>query len=132
VHYLCDTNVVSEAMRRSPNRDVLSWFESLETVIISVITVEEIRCGLTCKDACRQSDWFEEFCQIGCDVLPVTEEIATYAGILRSQLRKAGRVHTQADMLIAATAAQHALTLATRNVADFDNCGIPVFNPFPV
>lgn len=132
MRYLCDTNIVSEAMRRSPNRDLLLWFESLDTVIISVITVEEIRCGLAHKDAHRQLGWFEEFCRIGCEVLPVSKAIATRAGILRGQLRKAGRLQTQADMLIAATASRHGLTLATRNVADFDRCGIPVFNPFPL
>ena len=35
-----------------------------------------------------------------------------------------------ADMLIAATAQIHALTLVTRNVRDFDGCGIAVLNPF--
>jgi hypothetical protein len=32
--------------------------------------------------------------------------------------------------MIAATAAHYGLTIATRNVADFTRCGVPVLNPF--
>ena len=46
------------------------------------------------------------------------------------KLALAGQVREQADMLIAATAQIHALTLVTRNVRDFDGCGIAVLNPF--
>ena len=49
---------------------------------------------------------------------------------MRAQLATRGHVRSQADMLIAATAQVHALTLVTRNVRDFDGCGIAVLNPF--
>ena len=52
------------------------------------------------------------------------------AGVLRGQLGRRGRPRAQADMLIAATAALHGLTLATRNVRDFEDCGVAVVNPF--
>jgi toxin FitB len=39
-------------------------------------------------------------------------------------------VRTQPDMFIAATAQVHALTLVTRNVRDFEHCGIAVLDPF--
>ena len=63
-------------------------------------------------------------------VLPVTEDIARRAGELRAQMALIGQVRQQPDMLIAATAQVHALTLVTRNVRDFDDCGIAVLNPF--
>ena len=39
-------------------------------------------------------------------------------------------MRAQPDMLIAATAQIHGLTVVTRNVRDFDGCGIAVLNPF--
>jgi toxin FitB len=62
--------------------------------------------------------------------LPVTTTISEYAGNLRGFHRTKGRVRHQADMLIAATAKIHDLTLVTRNTKDFDNCGIAILNPF--
>ncbi|MEH2256076.1 PIN domain-containing protein [Nostoc sp.] len=65
-----------------------------------------------------------------CQVLPITIEIAKRSRELQGQLRLSGKTHTQADMMIAATAQIHQLTLVTRNIRDFDGCGIPLLNPF--
>ena len=64
------------------------------------------------------------------EVLAVTTDVARCAGALRGQLQLRGQTRTQADMLIAATAQIHALTIVTRNVRDFDGCGVAVLNPF--
>jgi predicted nucleic acid-binding protein len=50
--------------------------------------------------------------------------------MLRGQFQARGVTRSQADMLIAATASLHGLTLVTRNVQDFDGCAIAVINPF--
>jgi predicted nucleic acid-binding protein len=63
-------------------------------------------------------------------VLPVTDAIARRGGEMRAALAARGQVRSQADMLIAATAQVHALTVVTRNVRDFDDCGIALLNPF--
>ncbi len=131
MRYLCDTNIISEVMRREPVPEVLSWFQQQSVIALSVVSVEEIQCGLAFKQAPRQLEWFEEFCESCCSILPLIEPIAVHAGILRGQLRRSGHVRTQADIFIAATAAHHGLALATRNIADFDHCGIPLLNPFP-
>ncbi|MDB9536336.1 PIN domain-containing protein [Dolichospermum planctonicum CS-1226] len=65
-----------------------------------------------------------------CQILPITAEIAQLCGKIRGQQRLSGKTVTQADMMIAATAQTHQLTLVTRNIRDFDSCGIPLFNPF--
>ena len=49
---------------------------------------------------------------------------------IRGDLQARGETRSMADMLIAATAQRHQLTLATRNTRGFEGCGIPLFNPF--
>lgn len=74
--------------------------------------------------------WFEKFIALHCSVLPITPEIALRGGQLRGELAARGTVRSQADMLIAATAQVHALTVVTRNVRDFEDCMVPLLNPY--
>jgi toxin FitB len=127
---LLDTNVVSELARPTPDANVVRWMSELDELALSVITVEEVFFGLTAKPSVRVQRWFEMFVPSYCRVLAVTDAIARHAGILRGQLSRRGKTRTQADMLIAATAAAHGLTLATRNRRDFAGCGIVVLDPF--
>lgn len=127
---LCDTNVISELIRRKPNRGVLDWAEGIRTVALSVVTLDEIVFGLAWKPIPRIAAWFEEFLDHRCELFPVTPQIARVSGQLRGQLQARGQTRTQGDMLIAATAKVHGLTLVTRNVRHFDACGVPVLNPF--
>jgi predicted nucleic acid-binding protein len=130
MNYLCDTNILSEAMKRQPDPKVTQWLSVQELVYVSVITAEEIYFGLTYKEAPKQREWFEKFLRFGSEVLPVTLAIAKRCGELRGNFRKKGIIRTQADLLIAATAHEHNLMLATRNTRDFDDCGIQLLNPF--
>ena len=68
--------------------------------------------------------------ETGIRVHDVTTPNARAAAELRAARDAAGRRVAQADMLIAATALVHGLTLATRNVSDFEDCGVPMFDPF--
>ncbi|MEM7536293.1 MAG: type II toxin-antitoxin system VapC family toxin [Chloroflexota bacterium] len=128
--HLCDTNIISELARPKPNAGVITWISSQTTLRISVITLEEIRYGLAWRPKPKIERWFDSFLQTRCEILPITPEIAHHAGQLRGQLASKGRVHGQADILIASTAAIHNYTIVTRNVKDFENCGIDLFNPF--
>lgn len=128
--HLLDTNVVSEIMRPRPAPRVLSWIRALPAAAISVVTLEELSFGLALKPNPRMDAVLQEFLAGGCAVLPVTDAIARRCGGMRAQLRREGQVRTQADLLIAATAAEHRLTLATRNAGDFSGCGVPVLDPF--
>lgn len=127
---LVDTNVVSELARPRPAPQVLEWASGLAVVVLSTISVEEVFFGLAAKPNVRIERWFTDFLDSDCRVLEVTAPIARHAGVLRGQLARRGRTRTQADMLVAATAAWHGLTLATRNERDFDDCGVTVVNPF--
>jgi toxin FitB len=128
---LVDTNVLSELARRRPDPAVARWASAVVLpVAVSVVTLEEIYFGLAWRPNAEIRAWFDDFLTSSCSLLPVTETIARRAGELRGQLRAAGRQRTQADMLVAGTAQAHQLALATRNVRDFDGCGITVVNPF--
>jgi predicted nucleic acid-binding protein len=74
--------------------------------------------------------WFETFVGDYCEILDVTPRVARRAAELRAVLGARGTPRTQADMLIAATAAEHDLVLVTRTARDFIGCGIRVLNPF--
>ncbi|PLZ86699.1 PIN domain-containing protein [Fischerella thermalis CCMEE 5196] len=127
---LCDTNIISELARPLPNSGVLAWSRTVTSINLSVITVEEIYYGLTAKPNSRIQNWFDSFLIIHCQIFPITLEIAQCAGEFRGILRTQGKPRSQADMLIAATAKIHNLTLVTRNTKDFEDCGIFTLNPF--
>jgi predicted nucleic acid-binding protein len=129
---LVDTNVLSELARPRPAPAVLAWASSLDRMMLSAITIDELFFGLTTRRSPRMERWLEAFLTNHCTTLDVTSAIARHAGILRGQLAARGKTREPADMLIAATAAQHGLTLATRNERDFADCGIVVYNPFDV
>jgi predicted nucleic acid-binding protein len=130
VTYLCDTNVLSELARPAPNPGVLAWAAEVRNVSISAITIDEVIFGLTLRPNARILAWFEEFVANSCQVLDVTAAVARLAGAMRARLAGRGQVRTQADMLIAASAAAHGLTLVTRNTKDFAGCGVDLLNPF--
>lgn len=127
---IVDTNIVSELLRPRPNAGVLQWATEQRELAISVISVDEsiyglIRCGNRALLAA-----YEEFLLKRCTVLPISEEVARRAGKLRGDFSLKGITRSQPDMLIAATAQAHNFTLVTRNVRDFDSCGIALLDPF--
>lgn len=130
---LVDTNIISELMNQSPNPGVLAWARAAEAAQaqfwISAVTVHEVAYGLAKKPNPRKLAWFEQFLA-RCKVVEVSEMIARSAGEQRGILASHGQVRHMADMIIVATARVNALSLITRNVRDFDGCGIAVLNPF--
>jgi predicted nucleic acid-binding protein len=133
--YLLDTNILSETIRRNPNKAVIAWLNQLpgEALYVSVLTLGEIRKGIeTLADRKRREklrlwlehelpEWFEG------RVLPVNLEVADRWGRL---LAEVGRPAPTIDSLLAATALHHELRLVTRNSGDFDYPGLEVINPF--
>jgi toxin FitB len=130
VNFLIDTNVVSELTKRRPNPGVLTWASKITgQQQLSAISVDELRFGMARRPDPRIIDWLEQYLRDN-PVLPVTREIAERAGAMRGDFSRKGIVREQANMLIAATAQHHNLTLVTRNTRDFENCGIGLLNPF--
>lgn len=128
---LLDTNIVAELSRRRPNPVVERWASTVKPPFgFSVVSLEEVRYGLSWRPTPRAELWFSEFLAGFCSLLPVTDTVARRAGDLRGRFQAAGETRTQADMLIAATALEHQLPLATRNTRDFNGCGVALVNPF--
>lgn len=127
---LVDTHVISELSRPRPNEGVLAWAQTVSQIALSVVAVEELAFGLAWRPNERIRAWMERFLDERCEVLPVTLEIARRSADMRGRAAARGRVHTQADTLIAATAELHQRTLVTRNVRDFRHLGIALLNPF--
>ena len=128
--FLIDTNVLSEFVRKRPDPGVLQWAREVRRVAVSVATLEEVYFGLSWKPNPRVRLWLEGFLDTNCEILPVTPEIAKRSGEIRGQFQAHGQTRSTADMIIASTAQEHDLTLVTRNVRDFANCGILLLNPF--
>lgn len=132
--FLLDTVTISE-IRRGPKADpqVWRWQQDLSSAYLSVISLHELRFGIRkveTKDtlfAARLAAWYETILAQpeAFRVLNVDRGIAEQAAEFRANLGTA-----LADSLIAATAKVHNLTLATRNIADFQSCGIKLVNPW--
>lgn len=127
--FIADTNVISELVRIRPHPGVLSWIDRQDRLTVSAVTVEEIEYGLSAKPNAESRRVLERVLG-ACLIYPVTREVGRRAGELRGSLRRRGITRSQADMLIAATALVHGCVVATRNVKDFEGCGVEVFNPW--
>jgi toxin FitB len=137
--WLLDTNIISETRRFKPEAKVLAFIidHPLEELYISIVTVAELRFGielLTQGDARRVelNEWLSSEIRPMFEhrVLPITEDVMLRWRLLVHQGRKAGYTYSQPDLLIAATALQHGLTVVTRDQSEFERAGVPVVNPW--
>jgi predicted nucleic acid-binding protein len=132
--YLIDTCVVSEVRRRTPQ--AVAWLRAAqpETLFLSALTIGEITKGVMIK---MRSDppvaagllrWLDELRFAYADrILPIDDAVATRWGHLMAQ-----RSRPVADALVAATAHVNNKIIVTRNVADFEDLGVPVIDPWAV
>ncbi len=132
--YLLDTNVLSALRRRERNPEVGRWVEHqrMADLYLSVVTVGEIERGITLQQrnnpafAADLALWLDRVLRwYGNRILALDLATARRWGQLSALLG-----HDSADLLIAATALEHGLTVVTRNVRHFEPTGVPVVNPF--
>lgn len=131
--YLLDTNVISELPRRNPNQGAIDFLESLDEIVISAVTVDEIEFGIQRTEKKQKQmllKWWNALLSIPPIIIPVDETVAKTAGRLRAKEESRGRRMTQADALIAASALSTGRILVTRNWKDFKNSGVGLLNPF--
>jgi len=127
---LADTNVISEFVKSTPDAQVMRWLETVQRLAISAVTLEEAHFGLAWQPNARKLALFNGVLAQMHAVYAVSPSIAQRGGALRGQFQAQGITRSAPDMLIAATAIEHQLVLATRNVRDFMGCGVQVINPF--
>jgi toxin FitB len=127
---LADTNVISEFVKKTPDTRVMQWLQAVELMAISAVTLEEAHFGLAWQPNTRKLALFNALVAQLHAIYPITPAIAQRAGAIRGQFQAQGIIRSTPDMLIAATAMEHQLVLATRNVRDFLGCGVQVVNPF--
>jgi len=132
--FLLDTVIISELRKRQADEAVVRWVSQQEgdQLYLSVVTLGEIERGIAKrrsgdpKFADELEAWLEGLTRLYADrILPVTSGVARRWGRLTAQLG-----HESADLLIAATALTHGLTVVTRNTTHFAPTGVRLVNPF--
>jgi toxin FitB len=133
--YLLDTCVISELVKKQPDKKVTSWLSETpnESLYISVLTLGEIRKGTTMVNDVKKREhllrWLEKdlLGWFGDRVIPVDLPVADRWGRL---VAEAKRQLPAIDSLLAATALSHNLRMVTRNEKDFQHATLEVINPW--
>jgi hypothetical protein len=136
--WLLDTNIISELRRPKPEPKVTEFIRSqpLEGLFVSTVTFAEIRFGIELlPDATRRSDlndWLAHKVRPMFEqrVLGISEDVMFKWRLLVEDGRKAGHTFSQPDLIIAATAQHHGLTVVSRDTKEYLAARVDVFNPW--
>ncbi len=135
--FLLDTCVVSEYSKHAPSAKVLHWVDQQpdHDLFISAITLGEIQKGIITLPRGRKRQTLETFLKNILEtfhgrILPLDREVCLQWGTLRGEMQLKGQVLPVVDAFLAATVLTHRMTFVTRNVADFENTGIDILNPW--
>jgi toxin FitB len=133
-----DTNVLSEASRPAPARRVMNWLAAQQPARLFTTTISEAeflygvallptgKRRASLQEAARRL-FTEDFAN---RVLPFDSAAAQAFALIAATRREKGRPIGDFDAQIAAIARSHGAAVATRNVADFSDCGIEVIDPW--
>lgn len=136
--WLLDTNVLSELRRPKPDAKVVRFIsgQPLDLLYVSVVTFAEIRFGIErVKDVSRRmelNDWLDQRLRPMFEdrVLEIDEEIMLKWRLLVEEGRKTGHTFSQPDLIIAATALHHGLTIVSRDTSEYELAKAAVLNPW--
>jgi predicted nucleic acid-binding protein len=138
VRYLLDTCLLSEFIKETPNPKVSEWMLAVDEnqCYLSVLTFGEIMRGICKLEASTKKNnlmnWLEDdlYKKFSGRILEIDQEIAEKWGQITVLREKKGKPLPTIDGLLAASAMTHGLTLVTRNVKDFIELPLELFNPF--
>ena len=136
--WLLDTDILSELRRPNPEAKVLAFIaaQPLDRLYVSAVTLAEIRFGIELVDdpsrRAELADWANHHVRpmFAGRVLPVSEDVMLKWRLLVEAGRKTGHTFSQPDLIIAATALHHGLTVVSRDTRDFERARLPVLNPW--
>ena len=136
--WLLDTNVLSELRRSRPDAKVVAFVsaQKLDDLFVSDVTLAEIRFGIEqVADAAKRSeltDWLANKVRPMFErrTLAISEDVMLKWRFLVEDGRRSNHTYSQPDLIIAATALHHDLTVVTRDVSDFERARVPVLNPW--
>ena len=135
---LLDTNVLSELLRAAPNPAVVAWViaQPGESLFVTSVTAAEMRLGVRLLPTGKRQQALEiavgtMFAEdFAARIRPFdTDAVPSYVEIVCKR-RASGRPISQFDAQIAAIALCHGDKLATRNVGDFEGCGLSLVDPW--
>ena len=135
---ILDTNVVSELMKAAPAERVLGWIAAQPTSALytTSITQAEILHGLALLPTGKRRNTLESAAEamlredFAGRILPFGSDAALAYARIAADRRRAGRPISHFDAQIAAIARSAGAAIATRNVTDYDRCGVKILNPW--
>lgn len=135
MRFLLDTNVISELTRNAPNSQAIKFLSEQNDLWLPSIVIHEIEYGLRLLPQGWQRDRLyamqSRIISLYDDrILPLDRASAECAAQFRVEARRAGHTLDLGDALIAGIAKANALTIATRNIADFQSLNVATFNPW--
>lgn len=118
---LLDTTVLIDVLRARSNRraELANLIEAGHALATTALNIGEVYAGVRTGEETGTEAFLSSL-----ECYPITATIARWAGSLKSQWARKGRTLTLADMLVAATALEHGLTLMTDNRKDFPVAGL--------
>lgn len=135
---ILDTNVIAELMKIVPSDRVFSWAERWrhDQLFTTAVNQAEVLFGLAVMAAGRKKELLNDAAiqmfekHFRGRILPFDRDAAQRYGDIVARRRRAGSPIDKCDAQIAAVAACRGMTVATRDVDDFENCGIQIMNPW--
>jgi hypothetical protein len=135
---LLDTSVISELVKPAPDEHVIEWLNRTDeaSLYLSVLTIGEIEKGIAKLPASSRREKLETWVRRDLAgrfrerLLAIDGTVAATWGRLAGEAEVRSEPLPVIDGLIAATSLAHDLTVATRNIGDFERCGARCFNPW--
>jgi hypothetical protein len=136
--YVLDTMILSELNKPLADPRVIEWVETTDDTMlyVSVLTLGEIRQGISAHTRGSRRDKLQQWLEgtlrpwFAGRILAIDDDVADRWGDINGTLRAQGIVVPVIDGLLAATALQHNLTLATRNTNHVTSTGVATYNPW--
>lgn len=136
--YLLDTCVISELIKREPNKNVISWLQAQDeaNLFLSILTFGELQKGIQ-KDPDQNRKkklkiWIEEDLKKRFEnrIIPIDLKVVTNWGFIQGLAELAGRTMPTLDGLIAVSGLTYNCIIATRNTSDMEQSTAELFNPW--